>query len=71
MQKGHNGVFLKWAELSVNLVNSGSLINHWSIDWTQVKDSISHMHLVSYTGDGSFEHFYCNDTFSENSLSWH
>ena len=35
-----NGVFLKWAELL------GNLINHWSMNWAQFKDPVSHIRLA-------------------------
>ena len=41
--------FLNGAELSlnlVNLVNSGNLINHKSMNWAQFKDPVSHMCLT-------------------------
>ena len=37
------GVFPKWNR---NLVNSVNLINHWSMNWTQFKNPVSHMCLV-------------------------
>ena len=41
--------FLNGVELSlnsVNLVNSGNLINHWSMNLVQFKDPVSHMCLA-------------------------
>ena len=38
--------FLNGAELSLNSVNSGNLINHCSMNWVQYKDLVSHMCLV-------------------------
>ena len=41
--------FLNGAELSLNSVNSansGKLINHWSMNWDQIKDPVSHMCLA-------------------------
>ena len=38
--------FLNGAELSLNSVNSEKLINHWSMNWAQFKDPISHMCLA-------------------------
>ena len=38
--------FLNGAELSLNPVNSGNLINHWSMNWPQFKDPVSHMCLA-------------------------
>ena len=32
------GFFLSGTELSLNKVNSGNLIKHWSLNWTQSKD---------------------------------
>ena len=42
-------VFLNGAELSLNsviLANSGNLEIHWSMNWAQFKDFVSHMSLV-------------------------
>ena len=39
----YNGVFTKW---NGNSVNSGNLINHWSMNWVQFKDPLSHMCLA-------------------------
>ena len=33
-------------ELSFNSANSGNLINHWSMNWAQFKDPISHVFLA-------------------------
>ena len=63
--------FLNGAEL---LVNSGNLIIHWSRNWAQFKDSVSHMCLAgavvaswSLTQEvglgGRFKPFYCNDKY--------
>ena len=38
--------FLNIAELSLNSVNSGNLINHSSMNWAQLKDPVSHMCLA-------------------------
>ena len=38
-----NGVFHKWNRNSGNLWN---LINHWRINWNQLKDSVSYMFLA-------------------------
>ena len=41
--------FLNGAELSLNSViseNSGNLINHWSMNWAQFKETVSHMCLA-------------------------
>ena len=41
--------FLNGTELSLNSVNSadsGNLINHWTMNWAQFKDPVSHMCLV-------------------------
>ena len=38
--------FLNGAELSVNSANTGNLINHWSMNWTQFKDPVSSMCLA-------------------------
>ena len=41
--------FLNGAELSLNLVisaNSSNLINHWTMNWAQFKDPVSHMCLA-------------------------
>ena len=38
--------FLNEAELSLNSVNSGNLINHWSMNWSQFKDPVPHMCLA-------------------------
>ena len=40
---GYNGVFPKWNR---NSVNSGNLINHWSMNWAPFKDPVSHMCLT-------------------------
>ena len=40
------GVFPKWNRNSVNLGNSGNLINHGSMNWSQFKDPVSHTCLV-------------------------
>ena len=39
----NNRVFTKW---NGNLLNSGNLINHHSINWAQFKDPVSHMCLA-------------------------
>ena len=39
----YNGVFPKWNR---NSMNSGNLLNHWSINWSQFKDPVSHMCLA-------------------------
>ena len=39
-------LFLNGAELSLNSVNAGNVINNWSMDWAQFKDSVSHMCLA-------------------------
>ena len=38
-----NGFSPKWNR---NSVNSGNLINHWSMNWAQFKDPVSHMCLA-------------------------
>ena len=38
--------FLNGAELSLNSVNLGNQINHWSTNWAQFKDLVSHMGLA-------------------------
>ena len=41
--------FLNGEELSLNSVisaNSGNLVNHWSMNWAQFKDPVSHMCLA-------------------------
>ena len=38
--------FLNGTELLLNSVNSEKLINHWSMNWAQFKDPISHMCLA-------------------------
>ena len=38
--------FLNGAELSLNSVNSGNLMNHRSMNWAQFKDPVSHMCLA-------------------------
>ena len=35
----NNGVFLKWIRNSVNSAISGNLMNHWSMNWAQFKDT--------------------------------
>ena len=37
------GVFPKWNRNSMNSANSGNLINHWSINWSQFKGTVSHI----------------------------
>ena len=55
--------FLNGAELSLNSVISGNLINHSSMNWAQFKDPVSHMCLagtvvvVPNTGGSRFEPF--------------
>ena len=58
--------FLNAAELSLNSVNSGNLINHRNMNWAQFKDPVSHTHvscwccgsiLISCTRGGRFEPF--------------
>ena len=69
--------FLNGAELSVNSVNSGNLINHFSMNWAQFKDPVSHLCLcwccgsilVSHTRRGRFKPFYCNDNYFVTELS--
>ena len=39
-------VFPKWNKNSLNSANSKSLINHWSMNWAQFKDPVSHMCLA-------------------------
>ena len=51
-------VFPKWNRNSMNSVNSGHLIIHWSMNWSQFKHPVSHMWL-----DGRFEPFYCSDKY--------
>ena len=36
----------KFSLNSVILMNSGNLINHWSMNWAQFQDSVSHMCLA-------------------------
>ena len=38
--------FLNGAELSLNSVNSGNLINHRSMNWAHFQDPVSHMCLA-------------------------
>ena len=41
--------FLNGAELSLssaNLANSGNPINHWSMNWAQSKDPVTHICLA-------------------------
>ena len=40
IQTQHNTVFPKWNG------NSGNLINHWSMNWDQFKDPVSHLCLA-------------------------
>ena len=44
--RSYIGVFPKWVELSVNSVNSGNLKNHWSMNWAQSEDHVSHTCLT-------------------------
>ena len=60
-------LFLNEAELSLN---SGNLINHWSVNWVQFKDFVSHMCLAggvvaswSLTQDVANSSLYCNDKY--------
>ena len=39
----HNWVFPEWHGNSVNSANSRNLINHWSMNWAQFVDPVSHM----------------------------
>ena len=39
-------IFLNGAEFSLNSANSGNLRNHWSMNWAQFKDPVSHMCLA-------------------------
>ena len=41
-----SGVFPNGGELSLNSVNSGNLMNHWSMNWPQFKDPCSYMCLT-------------------------
>ena len=56
-----NGVIPKWNR---NSVNSGNLINHWSMRWQC--GSI----VVFYTRDGRFESFYCNGKYFCHWIQW-
>ena len=38
--------FINGVELKLNSANSQNLINHWSMDWAQFKDPVSHMCLA-------------------------
>ena len=38
-----NGVFTKWIR---NSVNSGNLINHWSVNWSQFKNNLCYLCLA-------------------------
>ena len=38
--------FLNGSELSLNSVNLGNLINHWSMNWAKLNDSVSNMCLA-------------------------
>ena len=66
------GVFPKWNRNSPNSVNSGKLIIHWSINWAQFKDPVSHMCLagalvacwfVTQEVGGSNTHFFAKIFF--------
>ena len=39
--------FLNGAELSLNSINSGNLINHWSMNFGQFKDPLCYQHLLA------------------------
>ena len=62
------GVFPKWNR---NSVNSRNLVNHWSMNLSQFKDSVfsnvscwhSDSILVSNTTGSKFEPFYCSDKY--------
>ena len=41
--KTFSGVFPKWVELSLNSANLRNLMKHWSMNWAQFKDPVSHM----------------------------
>ena len=64
-------VFPKWNRNSPNSSNSGNLMNHWCMNWSQFIDPDSNMCpagtngsiLVSNTRGGKFESFYCNDKY--------
>ena len=65
--------FLNGAELSLNSVNSGNLMNHRSMNWAQFKDPVSHMCLAgavvaswfSYTRGG-----WCNAKYFCYWIRW-
>ena len=42
----HWSFVLNGAELLLNSTNLGNLINHWSMNWAQFKDPVSHMCLA-------------------------
>ena len=74
------GIFAKWNRDSLNSANSGKLINHWSMNWAQFKDPVSHMCLAgtvvaswSFTQSwlgGRFELFNCNDKYFCHWIQW-
>ena len=45
--QGNTRVFPKWNGNSVNSANLENLINHWSMNWAQFKDPVSHTCLAS------------------------
>ena len=70
-------LFLNGVELPLNWANLGILINHQSMNWAQIKDSVRHMScwccgsiLVSNWRDGRFEPFYCNDKYFCHWIQW-
>ena len=46
MYSQYNRFFPKWNWYLVNSTNSGNLINHCSMNWSQFKDPVSHMCLA-------------------------
>ena len=66
--------FLNGAELSLNSVNSGNLINYWSMNLAQFKDPVSHTWLaggsilVSYTTHTGSSPFNDKHFLSQNSV---
>ena len=73
--------FINGAELllnSVNSANSGNLINHWSMNWAQFKDPVSHMCfvwccsgiLVSHTRGSRFKSLNCSGEYFCHWIQW-
>ena len=74
--ESNNAVFPKWIRIAVNSANLGNLKNHWSFNWAQFKDPVSHMCLAGavveswsitqeVAGSNNFFNFFFVTEFSE------